>query len=159
MYVHAHLRYCEAMATLGDGEGSGMRWRSSTRSPSPSGSRNARLRQRNAYFSSSDAAFPDRYAASADWERVKAGTIGVDGGWRIYSSGPGSTPTPHPARARPPAPLRRADRNPRPAGSAGQRASLLDDDGMSAGPLMISVNKAQQASRGDEGRIEAFAHR
>ena len=46
-------------------------------------------RQRNAYFSSSDAAFPDRYTASAEWPRVKAGTVAVDGGWRIYSSGPG----------------------------------------------------------------------
>jgi cellobiose phosphorylase len=46
-------------------------------------------RQRNAYFSSSDAVFTDRYAASNDWQRVKAGQIGVDGGWRIYSSGPG----------------------------------------------------------------------
>ena len=27
--------------------------------------------------------------ASADWGRVKAGSIAVDGGWRIYSSGPG----------------------------------------------------------------------
>jgi 1,2-beta-oligoglucan phosphorylase len=46
-------------------------------------------RQRNTYFSSSDAAFPDRYRASAAWPRVKAGEIAVDGGWRIYSSGPG----------------------------------------------------------------------
>ena len=49
----------------------------------------ASLRQRNAYFSSSDAAFQDRYQASAEWARVKADTIAVDGGWRIYSSGPG----------------------------------------------------------------------
>ena len=49
----------------------------------------ARLRQRNAYFSSSDAAFADRYAASAEWERVKSAEIGVESGWRIYSSGPG----------------------------------------------------------------------
>ena len=49
----------------------------------------ASLRQRNAYFSSSDAAFRDRYQASAEWERVKAKTIAVDGGWRIYSSGSG----------------------------------------------------------------------
>jgi cellobiose phosphorylase len=49
----------------------------------------ASLRQRNAYFSSSDAAFRDRYQASAEWGRVRAGTIAVDGGWRIYSSGPG----------------------------------------------------------------------
>jgi cellobiose phosphorylase len=49
----------------------------------------ASLRQRNTYFSSSDAAFPDRYQAAAEWDRVKAGDIAVDGGWRIYSSGPG----------------------------------------------------------------------
>ena len=52
----------------------------------------ASLRQRNAYFSSSDAAFRDRYQASAEWERVKTGAIAVDGGWRIYSSGPGLYP-------------------------------------------------------------------
>ena len=46
-------------------------------------------RQRNASFSSSDAAFDDRYQASAGWARAKAGTIPVEGGWRIYSSSPG----------------------------------------------------------------------
>jgi cellobiose phosphorylase len=51
--------------------------------------RQASPRQRNAYFSSSDASFPDRYQASAEWERVRRGEIAVDGGWRIYSSGPG----------------------------------------------------------------------
>src|SRR4029450_5878489 len=50
---------------------------------------NASLRQRNAYFSSSDAGVPDRYEASAEWERVRQGEIAADGGWRIYSSGPG----------------------------------------------------------------------
>ena len=40
-------------------------------------------RQRNAYFSSSDAAFPDCYAASAHWNRVAAGTIACEGGWRV----------------------------------------------------------------------------
>ena len=50
---------------------------------------NASPRQRNAYFSSSDAAFPDRTSASADWGRVRDGGVAVDGGWRIYSSGPG----------------------------------------------------------------------
>jgi cellobiose phosphorylase len=50
---------------------------------------NAALRQRNAYFSSSDAAFRDRAEASAEWERVRAGTVPVEGGWRVYSSGPG----------------------------------------------------------------------
>jgi len=49
----------------------------------------ASVRQRNTYFSSSDAAFSDRYRASAEWSRVGEGTIAADGGWRIYSSGPG----------------------------------------------------------------------
>ena len=31
----------------------------------------------------------DRYAASAEYRQVKAGKVGVEGGWRIYSSGPG----------------------------------------------------------------------
>jgi cellobiose phosphorylase len=89
MYVHAHLRYCEALATRGDGEGL---WRGlALVNPIAVTShlRQASLRQRNAYFSSSDAAFKDRYEASTEWRGVKAGTIGVDGGWRIYSSGPG----------------------------------------------------------------------
>jgi 1,2-beta-oligoglucan phosphorylase len=50
---------------------------------------NATLRQRNAYFSSSDAAFRDRAEASVEWARVRAGTVPVDGGWRVYSSGAG----------------------------------------------------------------------
>lgn len=50
---------------------------------------NASLRQRNTYFSSSDAAFRDRYEASARWDDVKRCRVDVDAGWRIYSSGPG----------------------------------------------------------------------
>jgi len=34
-------------------------------------------------------AFPDRYAAAAGWAKVRDGSVPVDGGWRIYSSGPG----------------------------------------------------------------------
>ena len=89
MYVHAHLRYGEALAALGDAEAL---WEAlqvvnpiavTDRLP------HAALRQRNAYFSSSDAAFADRYEADAAWSRVKSGRIAVDGGWRVYSSGPG----------------------------------------------------------------------
>ena len=89
MYVHAHLRYAEAMAVLGESDAL---WEAlHVVNPISVTDRvaNATPRQRNAYFSSSDAAFDDRYAASADWARVKAGTIPVEGGWRIYSSGPG----------------------------------------------------------------------
>ena len=89
MYVHAHLRYGEAMAVLGEADAL---WEA-LEVVNPVGGRgavaNASPRQRNAYFSSSDAAFPDRYRASAEWERVREGTVAADGGWRIYSSGPG----------------------------------------------------------------------
>lgn len=89
MYTHSHLRYAEALDALGEDDAF---WEAllvvnpisvTERLP------NASLRQRNAYFSSSDAAFSTRYQASAEWDRVRAGTIPVDGGWRIYSSGPG----------------------------------------------------------------------
>ncbi len=89
MYVHAHLRYAEAMAVLGEAEAL---WEAlQLANPIAVTDRLAQAlpRQRNAYFSSSDAAFPDRYAASAEYWRVKAGQVGVEGGWRIYSSGPG----------------------------------------------------------------------
>jgi cellobiose phosphorylase len=43
----------------------------------------------NCYYSSSDAAFDDRYQASAEYERVARGAIPLDGGGRVYSSGPG----------------------------------------------------------------------
>jgi len=89
MYVHAHLRYGEAMAVLGEADAL---W-DALCVANPIGVTacvaNAAPRQRNAYFSSSDAAFDDRYDASFRWPRVKAGTIAVGGGWRVYSSGPG----------------------------------------------------------------------
>jgi cellobiose phosphorylase len=89
MYVHAQLRYGEALAALGEADAL---WEAlQVASPIAVTERlaHASPRQRNAYFSSSDAAFPDRYRASAEWPRVKAGAVAVDGGWRIYSSGPG----------------------------------------------------------------------
>ena len=89
MYAHAHLRWAEAMAVLGDAQAL---WGAlMVVNPIAVTDRlaHASLRQRNAYFSSSDAAFCDRYQASAEWERVKAAAVAVDGGWRIYSSGAG----------------------------------------------------------------------
>jgi 1,2-beta-oligoglucan phosphorylase len=89
MYVHAHLRYGEAMAVLREADAL---WEAlEVVNPVSVTERlaHASPRQRNAYFSSSDAAFPDRYRASAEWQRVRDGTVAVDGGWRIYSSGPG----------------------------------------------------------------------
>jgi 1,2-beta-oligoglucan phosphorylase len=89
MYVHAHLRYGEAMAALGEADAVWNALRVANPITVTEQLAHASPRQRNTYFSSSDAAFPDRYRASAEWPRVKTGEIAVDGGWRIYSSGPG----------------------------------------------------------------------
>src|SRR5918996_1335481 len=89
MYVHAHLRYGEAMAVLGEVDALWEALRVADPITVTEHLPNASPRQRNAYFSSSDAAFPDRYRASAEWQRVWAAEVAVDGGWRIYSSGPG----------------------------------------------------------------------
>lgn len=89
MYTHAHLRYAEALAHLGDAEAMFL----ALMQVIPAGLRdsvpNARLRQSNCYTSSSDADFADRYAASAHYEAVRAGTVAFEGGWRVYSSGGG----------------------------------------------------------------------
>ena len=89
MYMHAHLRYAQALAHVGDAE----RFFHALCQANPIGLRelvpSATLRQSNCYYSSSDAAFADRYQASAEYERVRRGTIDLDGGWRVYSSGAG----------------------------------------------------------------------
>jgi cellobiose phosphorylase len=89
MYTHAHLRYAEALARYGEAEGFFL----ALCQANPIGIRSlvscATLRQANCYYSSSDAAFSDRYRAFVDYERVKRGEVNLDGGWRVYSSGPG----------------------------------------------------------------------
>jgi cellobiose phosphorylase len=89
MYVHAHLRYGEAMAVLGEADALWNALLAANPISVTERVANAAPRQRNAYFSSSDAAFADRYEASSAWSRARDGTIAVEGGWRIYSSGPG----------------------------------------------------------------------
>jgi cellobiose phosphorylase len=89
MYVHAHLRYAEALAIGGDADGLWDALLTANPIAVTECVGNAALRQRNSYFSSSDARFADRYQASAEWQRVERGEIPVDGGWRVYSSGPG----------------------------------------------------------------------
>jgi len=88
-YVHAHIRFIEATAKLGYGEEA---WQA-LGMINPIGLRdvvpNAGLRQSNAYFSSSDGHFRDRYEASERFEELRTGNVTVKGGWRIYSSGPG----------------------------------------------------------------------
>lgn len=88
-YVHAHLRYCEAMAKLGHAEELWHALHVVNPVTCTAVVPNARARQRNCYFSSSDAAFSDRHDASRRYDALRRGEVPVDGGWRVYSSGPG----------------------------------------------------------------------
>ena len=89
MYMHAHLRWAEALAHLGDAEAAFH----ALRVANPIGLRdavpNARLRQANCYTSSSDAVFADRYEATERYDAVRSGAVNVEAGWRVYSSGAG----------------------------------------------------------------------
>jgi cellobiose phosphorylase len=89
MYMHAHLRWAQALAHLGRAE----EFFHALCQADPIAIRalvpTATPRQANCYYSSSDAAFADRYQARAQYERVRSGTIALDGGWRVYSSGAG----------------------------------------------------------------------
>ena len=89
MYTHAHLRYCEALARFGDSRA----FFHALSQINPIGIRevisSAAPRQANCYYSSSDAAFADRYQAYTEYEKVKHGEIALEGGWRVYSSGSG----------------------------------------------------------------------
>ncbi|WP_326543751.1 GH36-type glycosyl hydrolase domain-containing protein [Pseudorhodoferax sp.] len=89
MYTHAHLRYAEALAHHGDAQA----FFQALCQVNPIGMQawlpQARLRQANCYYSSSDAEFADRYQSEAQYDRLLAGEVGVQGGWRVYSSGAG----------------------------------------------------------------------
>jgi len=89
MYTHAHLRYIETLAKLGRAEELWDMLGRVTSAQIQERVPNAALRQGNAYFSSSDGAFADRYEAAARFHALRQGTVAVKGGWRIYSSGPG----------------------------------------------------------------------
>jgi 1,2-beta-oligoglucan phosphorylase len=89
MYTHAHLRHAQALAHVGLAD----EFFRALCQADPIGIRSvvptATLRQANCYYSSSDAAFTDRYQARAEYARIRDGTIPLDGGWRVYSSGAG----------------------------------------------------------------------
>jgi len=88
-YVHAHIRYIEAMARIGRPEEAFRGLLAVCPIRLDLDVPLALPRQSNAYFSSSDAAFMDRRQASRQFGRIKSGRVGVKGGWRVYSSGPG----------------------------------------------------------------------
>lgn len=88
-YTHAHIRYIEAMAKLGDSKKA---WRGLfqinpilIQDTVP----HANIRQSNMYFSSSEGDFINRYEYQEHFNLLKEGNITLKGGWRLYSSGPG----------------------------------------------------------------------
>jgi cellobiose phosphorylase len=89
MYTHAHLRYAEMLAHLGEAE----RFFDALAKAHPIALRErvpmSDRRQANCYYSSSDAAFADRYEAQSRYDDIARGRVALDGGWRVYSSGPG----------------------------------------------------------------------
>ena len=89
MYVHAHLRYAQTLAMLGDAEGFYEALLTVCPVAIADTVKNANPRQANLYFSSSDAAVADRYDAADRYDPLMRGDVPVDGGWRLYSSGPG----------------------------------------------------------------------
>lgn len=89
MYVHAHLRYAEALARTGDGPGLLRALALATPGGAQALVPGARPRQTSCYASSSDAVFTDRYDAQERYDRLMAGEVPVEAGWRVYSSGPG----------------------------------------------------------------------
>jgi len=89
MYMHAHLRYAQMLAHLGHAEAFLQALTLAHPIALPERVHSASRRQANCYYSSSDAAFADRYVARLEYGRALAGEVALDGGWRIYSSGPG----------------------------------------------------------------------
>ncbi|WP_447963584.1 GH36-type glycosyl hydrolase domain-containing protein [Nitrospira sp. Ecomares 2.1] len=88
-YVHAHIRYIEAMCKIGQPQKAYDAILHILPITIQDQVSNAVTRQSNTYFSSSDADVRDRYEAEQLWDALRAGKIQVKGGWRIYSSGPG----------------------------------------------------------------------
>lgn len=88
-YVHAHIRYIEAMAKLGKSKEAWNGLFVINPINIKDEVKNAQIRQSNTYFSSSEGAFDNRYEFQDNFNKLRSGDVKVKGGWRIYSSGPG----------------------------------------------------------------------
>ena len=89
MYMHAHLRYAEALARFGDAPGLFAALAKVVPVGITDRVEQARPRQSTTYYSSSDGVFADRSDASARYADLMRGEVALEGGWRVYSSGPG----------------------------------------------------------------------
>lgn len=89
MYTHAHLRWVEALLRLGEADRA---WQA-LQLVVPTGLRaavpGAGPQQSNCYYSSVDALFTDRHDADSRAARMFDPEFSFEGGWRVYSSGPG----------------------------------------------------------------------
>ncbi|GHT94353.1 hypothetical protein FACS1894141_0840 [Spirochaetia bacterium] len=88
-YVHAHIRFVEAMAKTGNADEAWLGLLRAAPLLRCAMVKQAEPCQANGYFSSSDACFDNRYDAMRDFDKLRTGDIPVKTGWRIYSSGPG----------------------------------------------------------------------
>jgi cellobiose phosphorylase len=88
-YVHAHIRYIEALAKLGKADRAWQALFQINPINIQESVENAAPRQSNVYFSSSEGNFYDRYEYQEHFDLLRSGEIEVNGGWRLYSSGPG----------------------------------------------------------------------
>lgn len=88
-YIHAHIRYIEAMTKIGNGERALKGLSVINPINIKTNVKNAMYRQSNTYFSSSDGNFYDRYLAKDNFDKLRTGEVEVKAGWRVYSSGPG----------------------------------------------------------------------
>ena len=89
MYTHAHLRWVEALTVLGDAPRAWAELLRVVPVGLPDRSTGARPRQATCYYSSADALFTDRYEAQEHADALFDGATPFEGGWRVYSSGPG----------------------------------------------------------------------
>lgn len=89
MYIHEHIRYAESQAVLGKADEFVKALRQAIPVQYHDIVPNSNLRQANCYYSSSDVTFKTRYEADEKYSDILTGKLRVDGGWRVYSSGPG----------------------------------------------------------------------
>lgn len=89
MYTHAHVRWVEALTHLGLGDEAWHELLKVVPLWLSEGVAGAAPRQTNCYYSSSDAAFADRQEASRRADDLFDPATVFEGGWRVYSSGPG----------------------------------------------------------------------
>lgn len=89
MYTHAHLRWIEALLRLGLAERAWHALALVVPDGLTAAVPGALPRQSNCYFSSIDATFDDRADAEERAASMFDPGFGFEGGWRVYSSGPG----------------------------------------------------------------------